>query len=137
MQVVPYGDPRSPHRLKNAFDAGEDGFGRNANSLVLGCDCLGVIHYFDAKLVRDNGDVSDLRNAVCMHEEDYGTGWKHTDWRTGSAETRRSRRLVISFMTTIANYDYGFAVHLYLDGTIEPNVKLTGVLSTGAYSYGT
>ena len=33
--VVPYGDPRAPHSMKNAFDAGEDGFGRNANSLVL------------------------------------------------------------------------------------------------------
>lgn len=33
-QVVPYGDPRPPHSMKNAFDAGEDGFGRNGNSLV-------------------------------------------------------------------------------------------------------
>lgn len=51
------------------------------------------------------------------------------DWRTGVAEVRRSRRLVISFVCTIANYDYGFAYHLYLDGTIEGNVKLTGITS--------
>jgi len=50
--------------LKNAFDAGEDGLGRNANSLVLGCDCLGVIHYFDANLVRDSGDLFVIKNAV-------------------------------------------------------------------------
>lgn len=31
---------------------------------------------------------------------------------------------------------YGFAYHLYLDGTIEGNVKLTGALSTGALSVG-
>nr|GME13232.1 copper methylamine oxidase-like isoform X3 [Ipomoea batatas] len=31
--VVPYGDPNDPHYRKNAFDAGEDGLGRNANSL--------------------------------------------------------------------------------------------------------
>jgi len=30
--VVPYGDPRSPHSLKNAFDAGEDGLFLNNNN---------------------------------------------------------------------------------------------------------
>ena len=39
-------------------------------------------------------------NAICMHEEDYGVLWKHTDLFTGAAETRRQRRLVISFFTT-------------------------------------
>ncbi|KAF6137062.1 hypothetical protein GIB67_030826 [Kingdonia uniflora] len=32
--VVPYGDPDEPHYTKNAFDAGEDGLGKNANSLT-------------------------------------------------------------------------------------------------------
>jgi len=121
--------------MKNAFDAGEDGLGRNANSLVLGCDCLGLIHYWDANLVSDNGEVSVISQAICMHEEDSGLGWKHTDWRTGVPVISRSRRLVISFVCTIANYEYGFFYHLYLDGTIEAEVKLTGALSTGAYSY--
>lgn len=31
--VVPYGDPNNPHYRKNAFDAGEDGLGKNAHSL--------------------------------------------------------------------------------------------------------
>ena len=39
--VVPYADPGDPHYLKNAFDAGEDGLGKNAHSLELNCDCLG------------------------------------------------------------------------------------------------
>jgi primary-amine oxidase len=155
--VVPYGDPRSPHCLKNAFDAGEDGLGRNANSLVLGCDCLGyslsltyllthlttyslthslsVIKYFDANLVRDNGDVFIIKNAICMHEEDHGLGWKHTDWRTSIPYSTRSRRLALSFVCTIANYEYGFFFYFYLDGTVETEVKLTGILSTGSLSY--
>ena len=62
-----------------------------------------------------------------MHEEDYGVLWKHTDLFTGSAETRRQRRLVISFFATVGNYDYGFYWYLYLDGTIELEVKATGV----------
>ena len=31
--VVPYGDPHEPHYRKNAFDAGEDGLGKNAHAL--------------------------------------------------------------------------------------------------------
>ena len=54
-----------------------------------------------------------------MHEEDCGIAWKHTDWRTGVAQMRRNRRLVFSFICTIANYEYAFYYHLYLDGAIE------------------
>ena len=50
--VVPYGDPGPLHGWKNAFDAGEWGLGRLANSLALGCDCLGEIRYLDAVLRR-------------------------------------------------------------------------------------
>ena len=49
---------------------------------------------------------------------------------------RRSRRLVISSFSAIGNYDYGFFWYLYQDGTIEYEVKLTGVLSTGAVAPG-
>ena len=35
--VVPYGDPNDPHYRKNAFDAGEDGLGKNAHSLKKVC----------------------------------------------------------------------------------------------------
>ena len=39
--VVPYGDPRHTYFHRNAFDVGEYGIGMLANSLALGCDCLG------------------------------------------------------------------------------------------------
>ena len=45
--VVPYGDPNDPYSYKCALDVGDLGIGRNANTLELGCDCLGSIHYFD------------------------------------------------------------------------------------------
>ena len=38
----PTATPAPMHGWKNAFDAGEWGLGRMANSLKLGCDCLGV-----------------------------------------------------------------------------------------------
>jgi len=54
-----------------------------------------------------------------MHEEDCGMAWKHTDWRTGIPQMRRNRRLVLSFICTIANYEYAFYYHIYVDGTVE------------------
>ena len=59
--------------------------------------------------------------------------WKHTDIFNGSAQSRRQRRLVVSYFTTVGNYDYGFYWYFYLDGTIELEVRATGVLFTSAY----
>ena len=102
--VVPYGDPTNDHYKKQVFDAGEVGIGRWANSLELGCDCLGEIRYFDVALFDMRGAPPELKNAICMHEEDYGILWKHTDNKIGETETRRSRRLVISSIATVGNY---------------------------------
>jgi primary-amine oxidase len=130
--VVPYGDPRLQHFRKNAFDLGEHGVGMLANSLTYGCDCVGEIYYFDAVLTNSRGEVAITENAVCLHEEDYGILWKHTDWRRDHVEVRRSRRLVLSFIATVDNYEYGFFWYFYQDGTIQYEVKLTGILLCGA-----
>jgi primary-amine oxidase len=135
--VVPYGDPSPSEFRKNAFDVGEYGMGMCANSLELGCDCLGLIKYFDANMVDSRGHLLTVKNAVCMHEEDYGILWKHTDRRLpDKPEVRRSRRLVISSVSTVENYEYGFFWYLYQDGNIQLEVKLTGILSLGAVQPG-
>ena len=134
--VVPYGDPGPLHGWKNAFDAGEWGLGRMANSLTLGCDCLGVIHYFDGLLVNEQGAPYAVENAICMHEEDYGILWKHHDLHGDTSEVRRSRRLVVSFIATVGNYEYGFYWYFYQDGNIQLEVKLTGIVSTMAVEPG-
>ena len=133
---VPYGDPAPTHRFKNVFDQGEYGVGWLANSLTLGCDCVGEIFYFDGVVNDQDGEPATIENAICMHEEDYGIGWKHTDFRTEDVEVRRLRRLVISSIATVGNYEYGYFWYLYTDGTIEYEVKLTGVISTGALEPG-
>ena len=130
--VVPYGDPGPLHGWKNAFDAGEWGLGRMVNSLELGCDCLGEIHYLDAVFSDEHGKPQVHKNAICIHEEDYGILWKHWDMQGGTTEVRRSRRLVVSSISTVGNYEYGFYWYLYLDGTIQLEVKLTGIMSTMA-----
>lgn len=126
-----YNDPDPDHYWKTPFDVGEYGMGRLANSLTEGCDCLGYMHYFDAILNDPDGNPSVIENAICLHEEDYGLLWKHHDWREGDDEVRRNRRLVVSFITTIGNYDFGFYWYFYQDGGIEAQVRLTGCNGTG------
>ena len=133
--VVPYGDPRFRY-WQAYFDTGEYLVGKWVNSLELGCDCLGEITYLDAVVTGETGEPRVVRNAICIHEEDFGILWKHTDIFNGSAQSRRQRRLVVSYFTTVGNYDYGFYWYFYLDGTIECEVKMTGVVFTAAHPGG-
>ena len=132
--VVPYGTADPMHSWKAVHDGTEYGFGSLVNSLTLGCDCLGEIHYLDANMLMFDGSVNTIENAICIHEEDYGIQWKHTDTNMmGANEVRRSRRLVISSIATIGNYDYGLFWYLYLDGTVQCEVKLTGIVGISSY----
>ncbi|GAA5868537.1 hypothetical protein JCM3774_005421 [Rhodotorula dairenensis] len=129
--VVPYGAPEWPHPRKFAFDVGEYGLGMMANSLELGCDCLGSIHYLDGEMSNHAGQPVTIKNAICIHEEDDGLLWKHTDFRPGGrAQAVRSRKLIIQMICTVANYEYAFAWSFKQDGTAELGVKLTGILNT-------
>jgi primary-amine oxidase len=126
--VVPYGEPADGHYWRSYFDAGEYGLGRMTNSLEHGCDCLGEIVYLDAVLADPAGEPQTISNAICLHEEDHGILWRHWDWYTDDTQVRRSRRLVVSSVATVGNYDYGFYWSLYQDGSIELEVKLTGII---------
>ena len=66
--AVPYGDPNAPFQRKCAFDVGDYGLGFCANSLALGCDCLGHIKYFDAVLNNSKGIGFFLscQNITCL-----------------------------------------------------------------------
>jgi primary-amine oxidase len=134
--VIPYGDPNPTVHFKNVFDIGEYGVGPLVNALELGCDCLGDITYMDACCVNTAGEVVTLPNAICIHEEDHGILWKHRDDTTGQTHVARSRRLVISCITTVGNYEYGFFWYLYQDGRIEFEGKLTGIILTAGVPAG-
>ncbi|CAF0797984.1 unnamed protein product [Rotaria sordida] len=133
---VPYGDGSHVHSYKNAFDVGEAGMGLLTNSLALKCDCLGEIRYLDAIVNNNQGQAILLKNAVCIHEEDVGILWKHTEFVTQRSQCRRSRRLVISSILTVGNYEYGVFWYFFQDGTIQFEVKLTGVIAPGAIENG-
>ncbi|WP_047866713.1 primary-amine oxidase [Rubrobacter aplysinae] len=127
--VVPYLDPGVDHYRRTAFDIGEWGLGFMTTSLELGCDCLGEIRYLDAVLHDSRGEPYEIKNAICIHEEDDAVLWKHVDERAGT-EVRRSRRLVVSFHVTVANYEYITYWRFYQDGNIECEVRATGIMVT-------
>lgn len=129
--VIPYGDPGPGTFRKNAFDTGEAYMGNCANSLELGCDCLGEIRYLNVAVMNDEGIVREIRNAICLHEEDHGILWKHTD-SDGHVEVRRNRRFVVSSVMTVDNYEYGYFWYFMQDGSIEFEAKLTGIVLTNA-----
>lgn len=98
-------NPEYPHQRKHAFDLGEYGAGFMTNSLTLGCDCKGSIHYIDANFVNRAGKAETIKNAICIHEEDAGILFKHTDFRDDSCTVTRARKLIISQVFTAANYE--------------------------------
>jgi primary-amine oxidase len=133
--VVPYRDPSPEHYRRTAFDVGEWGLGYMTTSLELGCDCLGEIQYLDAVLSDARGEPYTVKDAVCVHEEDDAVLWKHVDEIAG-AEVRRSRRLVVSFHATVANYEYLVYWRFYQDGNIECEVRATGIMVTTSFAEG-
>ncbi|ETN36724.1 uncharacterized protein HMPREF1541_09002 [Cyphellophora europaea CBS 101466] len=103
--------------------------GHATNNLNLGCDCLGVIKYLDGVVIDSEGQGAITPHVICLHEQDNGIGWKHTNWRTSRAVVTRNRELVVQFVVTLANYDYAFAYKFDLSRSITIETRATGILS--------
>jgi primary-amine oxidase len=133
--IVPYRDPSPDHARRIAYDIGEWGLGFMTTSLERGCDCLGEIAYLDAVLNDSRGEPVTIPHAICVHEEDNAVLWKHVDARAGT-QVRRMRRLVVSWHVTVANYEYLLYWRFYQDGSIEFEVRATGILVTSHFAGG-
>lgn len=126
--LVPYGDPDPDWSFRNAFDEGEYGIGRFANSLEPGVDCPEGASFEDAVLADDDGAPYTIPRAVGIYERDGGVLWKHS--ARGRPEARRSRELVVCSFATLGNYVYGFHWIFRQDGSIAVEVVLTGIMLT-------
>ncbi|KAE9316823.1 hypothetical protein PR003_g18628 [Phytophthora rubi] len=100
-----------------------------ANALVLGCNCLGSIQYLDVTVVDGFCEPFVIKNATCIHEEDFGMLWKHTDVLASppTGAVRRQHRFVVSFFVTVGNNRYGFCWYFYLNGRDELDCKAAGI----------
>lgn len=76
------------------------------------------------------GQAYTIKNAICIHEEDAGILFKHTDFRDDSCTVTRARKLIVSQIFTAGNYEYCVYWILHQDGVIQLEIKLTGILST-------
>jgi primary-amine oxidase len=128
--VVPYGDPSAGWFFRNSFDAGEFGLGMNASTLRPGADCPTNCRTFNAAMIESTGHATTLHNVVALYERDGGIAWKHDD------EARRARDLVLGFVSTVGNYDYGFDWIFHQDGSLEMRTSLTGVMAAKAIADG-
>jgi primary-amine oxidase len=130
--VVPYGDPSFGWFFRNAFDAGEDSFGRLASPLESLTDYPPNAVTFDAVMPTEKGDWFLIPKAVALYERDGGLAWKHHDRGRNRNESRRARELVLSWVATVGNYDYGFNWVFHQDGSLEMETLLTGFMETKA-----
>jgi primary-amine oxidase len=128
--MVPYGHNDDHWTWRAAFDEGEYGIGRYSGSLEVGTDVPPNARLFDALFVDDFGMPYSTKNAVALYERDGGLLWKHFDMYAGGNVSRRGRDLVIGFITTISNYDYGLNWVFREDGSLELEAQLTGIMLT-------
>ena len=80
-------------------------------------------------MIKNNGDSEVAPNVICLHEQDNGLSWKHTNWRTGRAVSVRNRELVVSFIITLANYEYIFNYKFNLAAALTVEARATGIVS--------
>jgi primary-amine oxidase len=126
--VVPYGDPGPTWFFRNAFDAGEYNIGRSANALERLTDAPNNAVFRDVIFNDDKGRPLEAPRALAMYERDGGLLWKHFDFDSGHNESRRARELVLSWIATVGNYEYGFNWVFHQDGTLKMEALLTGIM---------
>ena len=121
--VVPYGDPTPAWRFRTAFDVGEFGLGGALTPLRAGVDVPVGARLLDAVMVDERGKPTVRPGVVAIYERDGGLAWKH------GPVARRARELVVEWIATLGNYDYGFAWILREDGSIAQQATLTGIMA--------
>lgn len=126
--VVPYGDKDKTWAFRNAFDVGEYGLGRTAHTLDLDKDVPSHATLIDSIFADDTGGIMKIDRAVAIYERDGGLLWKHMNQYNRSSDSRRGRELVITFTTTIGNYDYGINWVFKQDASVEVEAFLTGIM---------
>ncbi|MGE3760381.1 MAG: tyramine oxidase, partial [Pseudobdellovibrionaceae bacterium] len=125
---VPYGAPEKSWSFRNAFDVGEYGVGKTLHPLEKGKDVPDNAILLDVHVPDDIGkDVLTIPGAA-LFERDMGVSWKHRDSETGEQSSDQARQLVATFMTTVGNYDYGVTYIFHMDGTLQVEAQLTGIM---------
>jgi primary-amine oxidase len=130
--VVPYADPGPAWFFRNAFDEGEYGIGHMSYPEEVDTDAPPNAQFFNAVFADERGAPFEIPRAVALYERDGGLLWKHVDEKTEINQSRRARELVLGWIATVGNYEYGFNWVFHQDGTLEMEVLLTGIMEPKA-----
>ena len=131
--LVPYGDPSPAWYFRNVFDTGEYCFvGRSLVPLNRGVDVPGNAVFYDAVFADEEGRPYQSSRAAALYVRDGGLLWRYSDLMQGRAESRRAQELVLSWVLTAGNYEYGFNWVFHEDGRLEMEVLLTGIMMAKA-----
>jgi primary-amine oxidase len=123
--IAPYGDPLfTPWYPRDEGDIGLGHYSRS--SIVPLADAPSGADFIDGVVHDSKGDPLPVPRAIAVYERDAGVLWRHAQ------RSRRARQLVVTSMATVDNYDYAFEWIFGMDGTIEVEVRLTGVMNLRA-----
>jgi primary-amine oxidase len=130
--VVPYADPGPAWFFRNAFDEGEYGIGHMTYPEEAGTDAPADAQFFSAWFGDERGVPFEIPRALALYERDGGLLWKHVDEKTEVNQSRRAHELVLGWIATVGNYEYGFNWIFHQDGTLQMDVLLTGIMEPKA-----
>lgn len=125
---VPYADPTAGWSFRDAFDVGQYGLGASASTLSPMRDAPANTQFFDATIADQLGVPIKHSRVVALYEKDGGILWRHFDRPNQRLLAVRGKDLVLSFITTLSNYDYCFNWIFHEDGTLEMETGMTGVM---------
>ncbi len=126
---VPYGSTGETWRFRSAFDASEYGIGKHVAPLMLGRDVPTNAQLFSCSLVDEStGNVEEIEGCVGMYERDVLPVYTHYDKANNYHEGVTGTEMVITFMSTIGNYDYMFQYIFSMDGNIMVHLMASGII---------
>ncbi|RTL45956.1 MAG: primary-amine oxidase [Candidatus Melainabacteria bacterium] len=125
---VPYADPTAGWSFRDAFDAGQYGLGNSISALEPLADAPANAKFFDAVIADQLGAPVVRPNSVAIYEKDGGILWRHFDRPNNRQLSVRGKDLVLSYITTLSNYDYCFNWIFHEDGSLDMETGMTGVM---------
>ncbi len=132
--IVPYSDPGENWYWRAAFDEGDYGIGNNANPLQRGVHFPVDGQAIDTLIADNYGNIIKQPSSVAIYERSAGVLWSHYNPDNNLMLARSAKELVITFIFTVGNYDYGISWVFKENGSIQMQAILTGMLLAKGYA---
>jgi len=127
--LVPYADPSPGWIWREFFDSGEYGLGLMSIQARAGKELPDNALTVDVYLPDETlADHAPSPGRVSFYERDAGALLGHRQTGDGRRIYARAKELVVGFVATVGNYDYGFGYVFRLDGSFGFEANLNGLI---------